>query len=308
LILLLISAIPAAARTGAAADPRPADDLSGHTVYLSIPLGVPALDDSATGVYFPEKYKTGDAIDLVIFLRGYDVKRPKAATAVREYWGSPKHPVLKSFQFREEVDRSGKNVVLVVPPLGPTSEAGKLVEPGGVQAFFDRVVGGLAKDGPFAGRKTPLAIRHLILAAHSGGGVPLRQLAQELGRDDRYRDKVKACWGFDSIYGVRDKDAEFWADWANGHSGCQIRMYYLFTERAVGKDPKRPVGAENPLDHREPSGTTGPALELERLAKERSLTNVSVVRDTKDTTLDHNEIPRAHLSDLLKEAKYLENR
>ncbi|HEY2786669.1 MAG TPA: hypothetical protein VGJ05_17020 [Fimbriiglobus sp.] len=308
-ILLLAVVIPAVARSGKAADPRPGEDpLSARTFYLSIPLGVPAVDDPATGVYLPEKYTAGDTIDLVLFLRGYDVKRPKSATAVREYWGSSKHPVLKSFLFREEIDRSGKNVVLVVPPLGPFSEAGKLVQAGGVQAFLDGVVAGLAKHGPFVGRKHPPKVRHLILAAHSGGGVPLRRLAQELGRDDRFRDKLTACWGFDSIYGVRDKDAEFWADWAKDHPKTQIRMYYLFTQRAVGKDPKRPVGADNPVDHREPSGTSGPALDLERLAKARSLANVAVVRDTKATTLDHNEVPRTHLSDLLKLTTCLDTR
>ena len=83
-------------------------------------------------------------------------------------------------------------------------------------------------------------------------------------------------------------------------------MFYRFTEREVGRDPKLPVGPNNPVDHRDPSGTTGPALELERLARERKLGNVSVVRE--DSKVSHAEVPRAHLSDLLKSATYLDDR
>jgi hypothetical protein len=147
----------------------------------------------------------------------------------------------------------------------------------------------------------------LILAAHSGGGVPLRRLAQVLG-DGGLRDELSECWGFDSIYGVKDKDAEFWSDWAKGHPGTKVTMFYLFTEREVGQDPKLPVGPRNPLDHREPTGTTFPAMELERLAKARMLGNVRVVRETEATTLSHTDVPRAHLADLLKEAPYLDER
>jgi hypothetical protein len=151
-------------------------------------------------------------------------------------------------------------------------------------------------------------IRHLILAAHSGGGVPLRQLAQILGEDALYKDKLKVCWGFDSIYGVKDRDAEFWADWAARHPGARVSMFYIFTQKQVGRDPKRPVSATNPLDHHDPAGTTLPAMELERLANLRKLTNVLVVRETKATTLDHTEVPRTHLAALLKAAAYLDGR
>jgi hypothetical protein len=151
-------------------------------------------------------------------------------------------------------------------------------------------------------------LRHLILAAHSGGGVPLRRLAQALGGDGDFKAKLKACWGFDSIYGVKDRDAEFWAGWAAAHPDARVEMLYLFTEREVGKNPKQPVGPGNPADRRVPTGTTGPALELERLAAARKLANVVVVRGTRETTLNHNEVPRTHLAGLLRKAAYLEDR
>jgi hypothetical protein len=276
------------------------------SLYLPIPLDSPKVDDPTTGVFVPDKYRAGPTTDVVVFLRGYDVKRPKAATGVAEYWGSPRHPVLKSFLFREEVNKSGKNVVLVVPPLGPFAEPGKLADEGGLRAFLDRVTDGLWRHGPHAGLPGPPKVRHLILAAHSGSGVPLRRLAHAAGTDADLKDRLKACWGFDSTYGVKDRDAAFWAEWAQGHPGTRVAMYYLFTEREVGRDAARPVGPDNPAARREPSGTTGPALELERLARDRKLGNVAVVRE--DPKVAHAEVPRAHLAELLKAATYLDDR
>ncbi len=278
------------------------------SLYLPIPLGVPGVTDQSTGVFVPRDYRAGPMVDLVLFLRGYDIKRPKSATSISEYWNSPGHPVLKSFLFREEINRSGKNVVLVVPPLGPFAEIGKLKDNGGIQEFLGNLLDGLWRSGPHAGLANRPTIRHLILAAHSGGGMALRRLAKNLGDDAGCKDKLKECWGFDSIYGVKDRDAEFWAGWAREHPGTQVRMFYIFTEKEVGKDPKRPVSPGNPLDHREPTGTTFPAMELERLAKTPQLGNVTVVRETRASTLSHNEVPRTHLADLLKAAQYLEDR
>ncbi len=277
------------------------------SLYLPIPLGAPRVADPATGVFVPAGYRAGRDVDLVVFLRGYDVNRPKDATPVGEYWNSPRHPVLKSFLLREEVNKSGKNVVLVVPALGPFSEAGKLADDGGPQEFLGRVLDGLWRDGPHAGLPKPPAIRHLILAAHSGGGVPLRRVARLLGDDPAYKGKLKACWGFDSIYGVRDRDAEFWADWAAGHPGAAVAMFYIPTHKDVGRDSKRPVGPDNPVDHRDPTGTTAPATDFDRLARARRLGNVAIVREPEGA-VPHNEVPRAHLATLLKAAAYLDDR
>jgi hypothetical protein len=278
------------------------------TLYLPIPLAVPGLEKQSTGVFIPDGYGVGKMVDLVVFLRGYDIKRPKAATCVAEYWNSPQHPILKSFLLREEINKSGMNVILVIPTLGPFAEAGKLNDTVGIQNFIDHVLDGLWRHGPHARLPERPTIRHLILAAHSGGGVPLRRLAQVVGDDAVLKDKLKECWGFDSIYGVKSKDAEFWAGWAKDHPGARVSMFYLFTERQVGKDPKQPVSAKNPVARREPTGTTIPAMELDRLANDRMLTNVSVVRETKATTLNHADVPKAHLAELLKKAPYLDNR
>lgn len=83
-------------------------------------------------------------------------------------------------------------------------------------------------------------------------------------------------------------------------------MFYLSTEREVGRDPTSPVGPGNPAGHRQPTGTTGPAVELGRLARERELGNVAVVRENPKVA--HAEVPRARLAELLKAATYLDDR
>ncbi len=93
-----------------------------------------------------------------------------------------------------------------------------------------------------------------------------------------------------------------------GASWDQVSIFYIFTQEDVGKDPKLPVSPGNPLDHRQPTNTSGPALELERLANAHKLTNISVVGETKASTLSHNEVPRTHLANLLKAAAYLDDR
>ena len=222
------------------------------SLYLPIPLGVPHVEAQVTGVFVPANYRVSTTIDLVVFLRGYDINRPKSATPVDEYWNSPRHPILKSFMLREEVNKSGKNVILAVPTLGPFAEVGKLKDAGGPQEFLGRILDGLWRSGPHVGFANRPTIRHLILAAHSGGGVPLRRLAQVLGDDDAFKDKLKECWGFDSIYGVKDKDAEFWADWAKRHlrQGHHVLPFHAKGHRqgpqAAGESQQspRPPGAD----------------------------------------------------------------
>ena len=148
----------------------------------------------------------------------------------------------------------------------------------------------------------------VFIPANYRVGKTIDLIAQILGADDKYKDKLKECWGFDSIYGVKDKDAEFWSTWAKEHPGTKISIFYIFTQEDVGKDPKLPVSPGNPLDHRQPTNTSGPALELERLANAHKLTNISVVGETKASTLSHNEVPRTHLANLLKAAAYLDDR
>ena len=40
------------------------------TLYLTIPLGIPGVPAQTTGVFILAGYKVGDAVDLVLFLRG----------------------------------------------------------------------------------------------------------------------------------------------------------------------------------------------------------------------------------------------
>jgi hypothetical protein len=295
------------------------------SLYLPIALDVPGVPAQMTGVFVPDNYLIGKTIDLLVYLRGYDVNRPGTATSVNQYWNSPQDAILRNFMLREEVNKSGKNVILAVPTLGPFAEFGKLDNDTDAKEFLDRILDGLFLMGPHVVLTSRPTIRHLILAAHSGGGVALRRLAKIYGSDSRLKGRLKDCWGFDCIYGVKDKDADFWADWAREHPDTRVFMFYIFTQKAVGRNPREPVGKvgrdpkkpigpdnpydhDNPFDHYEPTNTTMPAMELDRLATDGKLGNVAVVRESGAFTLVHNEVPRAHLATLLNRASYLDDR
>jgi hypothetical protein len=47
-------------------------------------------------------------------------------------------------------------------------------------------------------------------------------------------------------------------------------------------------------------------MELERLSKLKMLSNVTVVREA--ATIHHNDVPRRRLAELLKAARYLDDR
>src|SRR5262245_6234213 len=165
------------------------------SLYLPIALDIPGVPAQMTGVFVPDNYLIGKTIDLVVYLRGYDVNRPGTATSVSQYWNSPQDPVLRNFMLREEVNKSGKNVILAVPTLGPFAEFGKLDNDADAKEFLTRILDGLWLMGPHVVLTNRPTIRHLILAAHSGGGVPLRRLAKIYGADGDLKGKLKDCWG-----------------------------------------------------------------------------------------------------------------
>jgi hypothetical protein len=47
-----------------------------------------------------------------------------------------------------------------------------------------------------------------------------------VGALGRYKSNLKACWGFDCLYGVRDKDARFWFNWSRSKDGRPLYISF----------------------------------------------------------------------------------
>src|SRR5436309_3338597 len=91
---ILLFSLPLLSIAAGSAMTEPAANEIGHeavrrdtmpllmSLYLPIPLDVPRVESQSTGVFVPANYRTGKTVDLVVFLRGYDIKRPQTATTV----------------------------------------------------------------------------------------------------------------------------------------------------------------------------------------------------------------------------------
>jgi hypothetical protein len=194
----------------------------GLTLYLDINLkivdkfGIAA--QPVTGVFIPEGYTPGGSVDIVLWLHGHKAESLRKS-AIDKYWDAKRFAY---GAFREGVNASGRNVILVAPTLGGHSEPGLLTKPGGLDAFLASVLAAMRAYGPHRGAMADPALGNLILACHSGGGAPMLALAR--GKN-RVAAQIRECWGYDCLYNA-GSDA-LWADWARSRPGAKLYIYYI---------------------------------------------------------------------------------
>lgn len=244
------------------------DSPANMSLYVNIPLGSENPAKPMTGIFIPQNFRPQPQVDLILYLHGF--KLPSGlplTTTIDKYWcAGCKSP----FTLRERVNESGKNVILVAPTLGAKSGTGRLVEKGGLDSYLDKVLAALTAYGPFRGSKT-LDIGNLILASHSGGGLPMRTLALSGGR---YSKLIKECWGFDCTY--NGGDDSLWAQWAKSHHDSKLFIYYI-------------RGSQT-------------AIQAESLKRKR-VANVFVL----PATVSHNHIPNKYWRERLQAADFLKS-
>jgi hypothetical protein len=195
----------------------------GNTLYVNIDLGI--IDQfgitaaPVTGIFIPEGYVPGATVDVILYLHGHKAE-PIRRQAIDQYWNSQRFPY---GAIREGVNASRRNVVLVAPTLGSRSEAKRLLDPGGLDAYLGLVLAALSAYGPHRrlSQASP-GLGNFILACHSGGGKPMRKLA---GGRDRALVRLRECWGFDSTY--NQGDDVFWAGWARERPNAKVYIYYI---------------------------------------------------------------------------------
>ncbi len=192
------------------------------TLYVNIDLGREGLDATSaripamTGIFIPEDYRLQPRVDMILYLPGHKSSR---GLTIDRYWHT-----LPLRAFREKLNDSQKNAILVAPTLGLHSQAGRLVGPGGFDRYVDQVIAALTTYGPYAGRSP--AVGNIILASHSGGGYPMRVLAMSR---QRYTPFIRECWGFDCMYNKGDGLA--WAGWASRNPSAKLYNYYRSTRQ-----------------------------------------------------------------------------
>jgi hypothetical protein len=233
-----------------------------------------------TGIYFPEAYQPSANLDLVVYFHGLlDRCGGSGDDSVEQYWRNP------HFRLRELTDASKKNVVLVVPRLGARDKktGSKLGMDGDeflkkvLEVVVDRV-----KTEPFS-YTSAMAIRNIILAAHSGGGLTMLRLAQTVTVS-----KVRECWGFDSMYQLPQE----WANWA-----ATGGKYFLFwtSEGGINSDYYgNNVDGMNKIlgNTKDPTAALAvPNVLMEYSPKPKAFPS---------TTTSHCDVPKTYWADMMK--------
>jgi hypothetical protein len=204
-------------------------------------------------------------VDIIVYLHGHKTSFP--STSIQGYWNAAANP---QWALREGLNDSGKNAILVAPTLGPKSQAGTLVSGGGFDAYLDRVMSGAVSKGLV---EEGTQARNIILSCHSGGGLPMRTIANG---SDRLASQIRECWGFDCLYNTGD--ASIWTRWAKADPGFR-RLYVYFLGSTVTQSTL--------------------------LANARVL-NVTVEKSTARG--GHNWVPIEHWKDRIQAAPFLEDR
>jgi len=86
----------------------------GTTIYVKLDLQIKETPPEV-GVFIPDGFELGSHIDLLLYIRGFKIA--DEVVSVESYFK-------QSYgKLREGVNSSGRNVILVAPALGPTSQA-----------------------------------------------------------------------------------------------------------------------------------------------------------------------------------------
>lgn len=211
LMLFFSCSIPAGNRSyemGNAPFPH-ADRNQGH-IYNGIHYSYEEhYADSSVLVVIPDAYKKKNSVDLMIFLHG---------------WGNSKDTCNVKFHLAEQVEKSGKNMLLVIPEgpkFAPDSFDGKFCDEGGFERFIDELLCKLKKDKIIRSKN----IGRIILSGHSGGYYGMAHILRWGG----YTEKISDVIIFDGLYWLE----EDYLKWLIDYDG---RLVNIYTENGGTKD------------------------------------------------------------------------
>lgn len=219
-----------------------------ETMYINIPLGLskecyyaeikekdgkPEIEckatlkkavEAKTGVYIPQNFTPGNEIDLLIYLHGHKTKYidNDIDVSIDKLWTAAVQP---KFLFREILNESGRNLILAAPTLGPRSQPGTLITDDGFTSFINQVLLALKTHCSLFSSFDNISVRSIILAAHSGGGSPMRKIAT-LPAANHYAQLIQECWGFDCTYSG-SADYNGWYSWAKAYPAKKIYIYSI---------------------------------------------------------------------------------
>ena len=183
--------------------------MQGHTYHEKYFSYEEHYADSSVLVYIPEAYRKAKTVDLMIFLHG---------------WGNSKDTCVQKFDLAEQLNESGKNMLLVIPEgpkYAPDSFAGKLCDEGGFKRFIDELLELLEEDNIIRNQE----IGRIMLSGHSGGYYGMAHILRYGG----YTEKISDVVIFDGLYCLE----EDYLNWIMEYDG---RFLDIYTENGGTKD------------------------------------------------------------------------
>jgi hypothetical protein len=264
------------------------------TLYLKIDLGLSG-QEPMTAVYVPDRSKLGGTVNIILYLHGHKEAFQKGgkSISIQEHLKLQRGNGALYYPLREEIAKSTKKeFVFVAPTLGDHSEGGGLIDKnsgaGDPVDFLNQVINGIQNH-----LSLPILMQYgdLVLAAHSGGGVAMRQLANHSG----IKSSVKEAWCFDCLYSG-NTDSDFWSKWATPDHRLFVHSTGDFD---MIVDPAKRVPTDALKDdgkyHRHVMGTLRESEAIKSASASRS--NVQV--EIRSRTVDHNSSPGTWLKDLI---------
>lgn len=166
--------------------------------------------DSTIGIFIPRTFKPTDTVDIVVHFHG---------------WGNHVENVFNQFDLQNQMLKSGKNAILLVPQ-GPKDASdsgdGKMEDEGGFERMIREVVAYLNSEGKISTTN----IGKIVIGGHSGGYKALGFICQHGGLRDNITDVI--C--YDATYG----QLEMFADWCK--LGGDRRLISIFTEHLASEN------------------------------------------------------------------------
>jgi murein DD-endopeptidase MepM/ murein hydrolase activator NlpD len=215
--------------TSTVVPPLIAEDQSipGYTCYVRIDLGKANYPLSMTGIYVPSNFNPKQPVDVVLYLHGMTMTFPGSCAQIIDYWNASKLPAY-DLRIRDDINASGRNVVLVAPSLGDSPNKYQNQLSGnkrGLDQYMEKVL--LAVNTYIVKKRfnvNPIEARNVVIAAHSAGGLQMLKIA--ISENPVYGPKISECWGFDSMYG---NVVTPWLNWAARNRDKKLVVYYQST-------------------------------------------------------------------------------
>lgn len=223
-------------------------------------------NDNSVAVYIPAAYRKSTKTDLIVHFHG---------------WGNNIRRSIEQFKLAEQLEASGRNMILVVPEgprNAPDSFYGNLCDQNGFSLFVNELMDSLYESRIIRSKE----VGELILSGHSGAYYVIAHILRHGG----YTENISEVFLFDGLYALE----EDYLSWLLNYRG---RFVHIYTDKGGTKD--------NSLDFMKSCDSLGLSYRHDNTAAIEDMPDGRILMLYSD--LEHNAViaERRNLLKLLKQ-------